>query len=203
MVCEDANFASSHTHTHTHTCLFSHNNCLSLIYTTHRSETKPLDKQIVLYFAGSTNSKEREHYPTFHDPSHGIWTGKAKLDYVDGLARTRYGGTPSGAGLDSYRLTETMMFGTVPVLSGPGYVPPFSTLLDWSKFSIAVSIDEMAHLPAILAAISKKNWLRMARHSAFVFESYMTHRHNIANTEVQIMTRNIERARAASTGVCA
>jgi hypothetical protein len=94
-----------------------------------------------------------------------------------------------------------MQFGSVPVFYGDGYVPPFAALLNWRKFSISIARKEIETTPDVLAAIPRATWLRMARHSAFVFEEYLATNARIVDSSARVMLRNVREA-AKRSGLC-
>ena len=50
------------------------------------------------------------------------------------------------------RLVEAIRFGCVPAILSPSYLPPFSDILDWSKFSIRLHPSDIPSLPQKLLA---------------------------------------------------
>ena len=108
----------------------------------------------------------------------------------------RFAAAPRGAGLDSYRLTELMQYGCVPVIIADGYVPPFASLLDWRKFSINIGEGSVAMLPDILEAIDVVATHRMARHAALVWEEFLSSKQRIAAVAIAVLQRNVKRAKA-------
>jgi hypothetical protein len=162
-------------------------------------------RPITFFFKGSkTESGIRHELALLHDPSNGIvcvdsHTGvdSHKYDYGKSIEKARFCATPSGAGLDSYRMAEVMQMACVPVLIANGYVPPFASLLDWSKFSLAVDNEKVSTIPAILATIDERKKLRMTQHVAFVFDQFLSSKQRIAATMLASVQRNVKRACAA------
>jgi|TARA_B110000208_G_scaffold27361_1_gene35796 hypothetical protein len=166
---------------------------------------------VLFFFKGGINAV-RERIIKLDDPSRGIfaanshpagsWVGIVeKYDYGTYLSAARFHAAPRGAGLDSYRMAEGMQFGSVPVFYGDGYVPPFAALLNWRKFSISIARKEIETTPDVLAAIPRATWLRMARHSAFVFEEYLATNARIVDSSARVMLRNVREA-AKRSGLC-
>ena len=53
----------------------------------------------------------------------------------------------AGFGYHSFRLTEVMGGGSIPVILIDNYVLPFEGLLDWSSFSIRLPEHQLTNLP--------------------------------------------------------
>lgn len=166
---------------------------------------------VLFFFKGGVNDVRRRIIK-LHDPSRGCfatnshpegtWGGVTKkYDYLTYISKARFHAAPRGAGLDSYRMTEGMQFGSVPVFYGNGYVPPFAALLNWRKFSIGVAREDIESTLDVLEAIPRATWLRMAKHSAFVFEEYLSSSARIVDSCAQVVLRNVREA-AKKSGKC-
>ena len=88
-----------------------------------------------------------------------------------------------------------MQYGTIPVVLADGYVLPFSSVLNWGKFSIAVAEKDVLKIHDILLSLDQPTRIRMARHVAFVFEEFLSSKQRIAAVALAIIERNIKRAR--------
>ena len=61
----------------------------------------------------------------------------ANMSYVDVLAETAFGLTPRGDNKFSYRFTEVLSAGAIPVYHGDNYVFPFRPeIIDWTKCAV-------------------------------------------------------------------
>ena len=156
-------------------------------------------RSLLLFFkGGKTDSGLRHELVKLHNPTRGIiavGSDDTEWPYGASMQDSRFAAAPRGAGLDSYRLSEVMQYGCIPVIIADGYVPPFASLLDWRKFSIAVGEGSIETLPVILAAISTGARVRMARHSALVWEEFLSSKQRIAAVALAVLQRNIERAK--------
>ena len=75
----------------------------------------------------------------------------AESHHLD-LRRSSFGLVPRGHGVYSFRLTEVMLAGAVPVILSNGWVLPFSEFLDWDSFS--VRLDEAQFISDPVAALN-------------------------------------------------
>ena len=64
------------------------------------------------------------------------------------LQRSLFGLVPRGHGVYSFRLTEVMLAGAVPVIMSNGWVLPFSEFLDWDAFSVRLDEAQFISDPA-------------------------------------------------------
>ena len=65
------------------------------------------------------------------------------LGYGDLLTHTRFALIPRGHGLFSYRLTEALSAGAIPVILADGLVLPFDELINWNAISIRIPEDRV------------------------------------------------------------
>jgi len=83
------------------------------------------------------------------------------------LARSKYAFAPRGAGSSSFRAYQSMMSGTVPIISGMiDY--PFSDEVDWSSFVITKNIDHISLLNK-----TDKEYEAMKRMSISFWDQYV------------------------------
>uniref|UniRef100_J3MGW7 Exostosin GT47 domain-containing protein n=1 Tax=Oryza brachyantha TaxID=4533 RepID=J3MGW7_ORYBR len=71
-----------------------------------------------------------------------------------------------GAAAASRRAVEAISAGCVPVFvaaGGDSYSPPFSDVLDWRRFSVAVPADRVGDIKDILAGISDHHYAMLHR----------------------------------------
>ena len=157
-------------------------------------------RSVLMFFkGGKTEQGLRHDVVKLHDPSRkiiAVGSHDTLWPYGETMQDSRFAAAPRGAGLDSYRLSELMQYGCIPVIISDGYVLPFASLLDWRKFSIAVPENAVATIPDILEAIDVAAQHRMARHAAFVWEEFLSSKQRIAAVALAVLQRNVERAKA-------
>uniref|UniRef100_A0A0D9WTA8 Exostosin GT47 domain-containing protein n=1 Tax=Leersia perrieri TaxID=77586 RepID=A0A0D9WTA8_9ORYZ len=79
------------------------------------------------------------------------WEGDENDDGGGGVAASR-------------RVVEAIVAGCVPVLvGGGGYSPPFSDVLDWRRFTVAVAAERVGEIKEILAGVSDRRYAVLRR----------------------------------------
>lgn len=63
----------------------------------------------------------------------------------------------------SPRVVEAIYAECVPVLISDSYVPPFSDVLNWKKFSVVIEVENIPKIKEILMGISKAKYLKLQR----------------------------------------
>ena len=76
--------------------------------------------------------------------------------YLLDVASCRFFFCPRGVGSSSFRLYESMMVGTVPIITGAKELP-YTAVTDWSKFSIIGNIENLHELSKFASSISNYN----------------------------------------------
>ena len=87
----------------------------------------------------------------------------ASVAHHSELQRSLFGLVPRGHGVYSFRLTEVMLAGAVPVIMSNGWVLPFSEFLDWDAFSVRLDEAHFISDPAkALGALIKEVIVQVA-----------------------------------------
>lgn len=81
--------------------------------------------------------------------------------YSEMMKRSKYCLCPSGYEVASPRVVEAIYAECVPVLISQNYILPFSDVLDWTTFSVQVSLTEIPNLKKILMEIPYEKYLQM------------------------------------------
>jgi len=88
-------------------------------------------------------------------------------NFCNRLAQSKYAFAPRGAGSSSFRAYQSMMSGTVPIISGMTDYP-FSDEVDWSSFAITKNIDHISLLDK-----TEKEYEAMRRMSVSFWDQYV------------------------------
>lgn len=85
------------------------------------------------------------------------------------LLHSQFGLVPRGDSYFSYRFSEVLAFGIVPVVIADDWALPFDEIIDWDKASLRVRERELQHLPAMLEALPLDKVCEMRQ---YAFEVY-------------------------------
>ncbi|XP_073061139.1 probable glycosyltransferase At5g03795 [Primulina eburnea] len=125
----------------------------------------PSQRSILAFFAGGLHGNIRHRLLE-------QWKGKdpdvlvyeklpSNLTYESMLKKSKFCLCPSGYEVASPRVVEAIYAECVPVLISDGYVPPFSDVLNWNKFSVVVAVEDIPNIKKILLNISKAKYSKM------------------------------------------
>ena len=98
----------------------------------------------------------------------------AKYNYTDLATNTKFSLVVEGFGYHSFRLTEALGSGSIPVILVDHYVLPYSSILDWDAFSIRIPEHRLAELPVILRAVPADEIDRKQREVVRVYEAFFS-----------------------------
>ncbi|KAG8387161.1 hypothetical protein BUALT_Bualt03G0224400 [Buddleja alternifolia] len=87
----------------------------------------------------------------------------SNISYESMLKDSKFCLCPSGYEVASPRVVEAIYAECVPVLISDSYVPPFSDVLDWKKFSVTVAVEDIPNIKKILMGISEAKYLEMQK----------------------------------------
>ncbi|CAB9514559.1 Exostosin-1 [Seminavis robusta] len=90
------------------------------------------------------------------------------------LRKSKFGAVPRGDNRFSYRFTEVLSGGAIPVVHSDGWILPFrEELVDWSKCAVVIPEKQMNQTVEILRDITETQRCRMRRYCYEVYEKYM------------------------------
>ncbi|HTW93637.1 MAG TPA: exostosin family protein [Tepidisphaeraceae bacterium] len=126
--------------------------------------------------------------PNAHIGKLDATASKIDPDYANLMANSIFAIVPRGDSLFSYRLTEALSFGCIPVIISDAWILPFDRLIDWNAISVRLPESQVAKLPDLLRLFSAPRIaeMRKAAHEAF-------HRH-FADTDAmaESLLRSLE-----------
>ena len=97
------------------------------------------------------------------------WNGT----FAEELFWSHFALAPRGDALFSYRLTEIMAAGVVPVIVADDWALAFDELIDWSRISVVVRENDTASIPTMLAAFSVDAVCAMRRRAFRTFHRFL------------------------------
>ncbi len=117
-----------------------------------------------------------------------------KIDAMAGLIDPRYAQlmqdavfalVPRGDANFSYRLTEAMSFGCIPVIISDNWVLPFDRIVSWSDMSLRVPESNIESVPHILRSIPEATIAYMQRKVAAAYNTYFASPDAVVETLLQ------------------
>ncbi|KAK4397755.1 putative glycosyltransferase [Sesamum angolense] len=125
----------------------------------------PSERSILAFFAGGLHGDIR-HILLNHwkekDPDIRVYENlPPNVSYETMLKNSKFCLCPSGYEVASPRVVEAIYSECVPVLISDHYVPPFSDVLNWKKFSVVVGVEDIPNIKTILMGISEAKYLKM------------------------------------------
>jgi hypothetical protein len=115
--------------------------------------------------------------------------------YADVPARSVYGLCPRGYGGWTYRLSETIVSGAIPVILSDGFAPPFADRLPWETLALHVPERALDALPELLEADAPRRAERQAAIAA--------HQHHFTPSGVRALIADALRRRFGRAGAAA
>ena len=90
-------------------------------------------------------------------------------EFIDLMQNSTFALVPRGDTPTSYRLTEAMSFGAIPIIISDEAVLPFDRTVPWSDFSLRVSSDRIKDIPGILKSIKPERIATMQKNLNYWF----------------------------------
>lgn len=135
-------------------------------------------RKLVLFFAGrAQNSGIRQKIVDMwsNDTSFAIFSGSSTFPYEEGFKRSRYCLHVKGYEVNTARVSDAIQYGCIPVLISNYYDLPFANVLDWTKFSIIITHQDIPRLKEILLSVSNKTYLMMYTNLSIVRKHFLWH----------------------------
>ncbi|GER54038.1 exostosin family protein [Striga asiatica] len=128
----------------------------------------PRERTILAFFAGGLHGHIRHlllnHWKGKNDSDVQVYEKlPTEVSYESMLKKSKFCLCPSGYEVASPRVVEAIYAECVPVLISDSYVPPFSDVLNWRKFSVFVRVEDIPKIKRILMGISEAKYLKMQR----------------------------------------
>lgn len=126
---------------------------------------RPSPRTVLASFRGAASHPCRDALARLHDGRNVVvelvrraysgrvdaTTGAVDDPYVRLLASSVFAFVPRGDAHFSYRLTEVMAFGCIPIVVSDDWVLPFDRTIDWRRCALVVSEARVPDLPTMLA----------------------------------------------------
>jgi len=111
-------------------------------------------------FMGSTAGRalRGRMFSLFSNHSEFLLGSAHGSEYISAFHRSKFCIVARGLVTSTLRFTEVFIHSCVPVIISDGYIPPFSSSIDWRTFSVVVPEEEIGHLAKILGSINKRKW---------------------------------------------
>jgi len=175
------------------------------------------DRPYLFSFTGNFRHAVRQKLLELHDPPSGVFVhhhfggtwntssiGRGKLDqfanadgnYTKLLSQSKFAGVPRGDNLFSYRFTEALSGGSIPVVFADGWLLPFSgALVDWSSIAVFIPEDRAAHTLDYLANLTASQRCGMRKKGYQFYKRYMAD----SNGVIHGIIESLEQARRGET----
>jgi len=102
-------------------------------------------------------------------------TKMVNMTYSEFMTKSKFAGTPKGDNLFSYRFTEAMSAGAIPVVHADNWALPFSSkLIDWSKCVVVIPEAQVNETISILFGISDGERCAMRKCVLNTYQKYMS-----------------------------
>jgi hypothetical protein len=143
-----------------------------------REESRPF----LVVFAGNFRDKTRKALKQLHDEEKGIliFGRKERGKYLNGttfedlLAGSKFALSPRGDNLFSYRFTEILSAGAIPIVHSNGWVLPFrEELVDWKECALHIPQEDANKTLEIISQIDDKKRCQMRKRCYEIYQKYM------------------------------
>lgn len=136
-----------------------------------------LKKEIIANFCGrfDTHTVRKLMRDTLVNEKYVFRESISPILYSEIIEKSYFTLCPRGYGKTSFRLYEAMQLGSVPVYISDEHWLPFSSFVDWSKFCVVITIDQLKDIPEILSDImSSGRYTEMREEALRVYNEYFS-----------------------------
>ncbi|XP_058080361.1 probable glycosyltransferase At5g03795 isoform X2 [Magnolia sinica] len=126
------------------------------------------NRTVLGFWAGHRNSKIRvilarvwENDTELAISNNRISRAIGELVYQKQFYRTKFCICPGGSQVNSARIADSIHYGCIPVILSDYYDLPFNDILDWRKFSVILTENDVYRLKSILKAISDEEFVSL------------------------------------------
>ena len=165
----------------------------------YKSDMQDLSKKKYwLTFKGTISRHPiRAELAKLHNSTAGIIISDSSADdgynFDDLMSHSRFTLVVRGDAEYSYRFTEAVCSGAVPVLLADGWVPPFSTLVPFSTYGVHVQEKDCQIIAHQLLNINDTKWLEMQQNAlAFCHNSLVSVHHQFETMIGLLLSNKIE-----------
>jgi len=150
------------------------------IATCRTDSTENSTRPLLLTFAGNFRHKTRKKLSMLNNEKDVLILHRYKLknffngSFEEFLTHSKFAATPRGDNKFSYRFTEVLSAGTIPVVHADGWILPFrKELVDWSECAVVIPEGEVSETLNILAKIDDEQRCKMRQKCYEVYQKYM------------------------------
>ncbi|CAG7820375.1 unnamed protein product, partial [Allacma fusca] len=90
-----------------------------------------------------------------------------------------------------FKLLHTLKHGSIPVVVGSNFEPPFSEVLDWSKIIVSLPLSRLPELSNFLRSFSTEDIFEFRKNGRTVFDKYFSSTEKVVDTVVAIMRTRV------------
>jgi Exostosin family len=120
---------------------------------------------------------------------------KGNHTFASVVSASKFAAAPRGDCMFSYRFTEVLSAGAIPVVHSDGWVLPFrNELVNWTKCAVVISEVDTPKTIEILRNITDQERCQMRRECYLIYQKYMaTAEKNMAGLVDSVLARNAAR----------
>jgi hypothetical protein len=132
------------------------------------------DKSILASFIGSHTHPIREYIFKISNAEYYISDEQHDINrYCRILASSIFGLAPRGYGLNSFRLSECMQYGTIPVYISDEFIIPFG--VDFEEYGVLIKEEDAHRIEEILGSYTMLQIIEKQNNIKKYYEEYYTY----------------------------